>query len=401
MTLAIIITNRYLRKLVWGIGFAFFCAILANLYTHTLKRKKLIVLKVGRHKQVLLPYAEVLLFLIITIFAAVRLNVGSDFYNYYIKFNSVSNTLHFSDLINADGYTWLSYIIKQFTDFEYAIFGVVAIVLYWYLFRLIKDEVNDVSSAFTCYLYLGFFANSLNILKQCIAMMLVMAFYRMLIDKKYVKCLICAFFSVLFHYTALFALIIIGLLSVVKIKPSRNFLVLSIVFGLMFAIFLPQLISLFIRLFPSASGYDVYVDWRRGTQYRLMIAVAGMSLIYGILLWMIVKNKNVIRSQNENRYYEIVFIIIGLCINIASIRIWVVQRVSLYFYQFVILVLPTMYQGMVPNLRKKTKQTLNLIMFVYLIFSGVFLGENEYNSYNTIFSGDRPIYDAEFNKVFK
>lgn len=397
----VIITNKYLRKLVWGIGFALFCLVLALLYSYISRKQKTVVLKCCGIKHNLLSYGEILLFIIMTVFASIRLNVGSDFYNYYNRFNNISKNISLADMVGADGFGWLSFIIKQFTDFEYAIFGVIAFLLYGFLFRLIKNEVKDVSAAFICYLFMGFFANSLNILKQCMAMMFVFSFYKELMNKNFIMCILFGFLAFLFHYSAIFALVIIGVVYFFKIKPSRIFLCISIFLGISLVFFLPQFIKILINYVPSASGYEVYVNWRRGSQFRLVVAVTVMSIIYTILLWIIVKNRNLIKSQNYNRYFEISFLIIGLCINIASIRIWVVQRIALYFYQFLILILPTMFQGMSPIRRRISKQTLYLIMFLYLIFSGIFWGENEYYSYSTIFSGDNPIYDAEFNKMFK
>lgn len=398
-----LITNKYLRKLVWGIGFALFCAMLAGIYSASTKQKNKVVIKTKVKKYELLSISDFLLFFIMTSFAAIRLNVGSDYYNYYKRFNNVRKDMSlFTDILPTfDGYKILSYIVKQFTNNEYAIFCVVAIILYWFLFRLIKNEVEDKVAAFICYLYLGFFANSLNILKQCIAMMFVLCFYNMLREKKIVRSVIFALLAFLFHYSALFALVIIGVITILEIKPSYRFLFLGIISGLIFALFLPQVVTLLFKFVPSASGYEVYVDWRRNNQIRMVLAMVGMCFIYTFLLFVIVRNKDLIRKKNETRYYEITFLIIGLCINIASLRIWVVQRLSLYFYQYIILILPTMFQGMDPEDRKKTKRLLYLLMFIYLMFSGMFLGENEYYSYNTIFSGDRPIYDADFNKMFQ
>lgn len=398
-----LITNKYIRKLVWGIGFALFCAMLAGIYSGFTKQKNRVIIRTKNKKYELISIPDTLMFTIMTFLAAIRLNVGSDYYNYYKRFNNVRKDLSFlTDIIPSfDGYRILSYIVKQFTDNEYAIFGVVAILLYWFFFRLIKKEVKDKAAAFICYLYLGFYANSLNILKQCIAMMFVMCFYKMLREKYFIKSIIFAFFAILFHYSAIFALIIIGILTIMEIKPSYRFLFIGIVAGLLFALFLPQVIRLLITFIPSASGYEVYIDWRRNNQIRMVLAMVGMCFIYTFLLVVIMKNRNLIRKENEMRYYEIVFLIIGLCINIASIRIWVVQRISLYFYQFIILILPTMFQGMEPETRKRTKRLIYIMMFIYLMFSGMFLGENEYYSYNTIFSGDRPIYDADFNKMFQ
>lgn len=397
-----LITNKYARKLVWGIGFAFFCATLAGIYTIMSQKRNKVVINFRGSKKELFSLSDFVTFFIMTFWASIRLNVGSDFYNYYLRFNYIKKEMSFiKDIANSfDGYRWLSYIIKQFTAYEYAIFVVIAICLYWFLFHLMKDEVEDRSAAFICYLFLGFFANSLNILKQCIAMMFVMCFYKTMNQKHFIKCVIFAFLAFLFHYSAIFALITISIFRMIKIHPSKKLFFTSIIVGILLAILLPQLIRLIIQFFPSASGYKVYVNWRRNNQIRLIIAVIGMSLMYIFLLMYLIKNKERIRITNESRYWEISLLIIGLCINIASIRIWIVQRIALYFYQFIILILPTMFQGMKSKQRKMAKQIIYLVMFVYLIFSGIFFGENEYYSYNTVFSGDAPIYDADFNRRF-
>lgn len=397
-----VVTNRYARKLVWAICFAIFCAMLVGVHSLLSQSKNRVVMYCNGKKYEVISFSDLFLFLIMTVFAAIRLNVGSDYYNYYMTFNKVNKDMKFTKEIaeNFGGYRWLSYIIKQFTDYEYAIFLVVAIILYFYLFHLMKGEVEERSAALLCYMFLGFFANSLNIIKQCIAMMFVFCFYNSLRNKNYFKCCMFGFLAYLFHFTALVPMVVIIGLNIIKIKPTKKLYYLSIAGGLFLFLFLPQLIKIMVAFLPSASGYAIYVGWRRNNQIRLVLAVAGMSAIYTFILGYIVKYKDVIKKKNKDRYFEITLLIIGLCINIASIRIWVVQRIALYFYQFIILILPTMFEGLPSNKRKRMKQILYAAMFVYMIFSGIFLGENEYYSYNTIFSGDEPIYDVEFNKAF-
>jgi len=398
-----LITNKYARKLVWGIGFAVFCALLTSLYAILSRNEKKVFVTYGGHRKELFSFADFVPFFIMTFLASIRLNVGSDFYNYYVIFNNVQKDVAITrdKIVSQSGYYLLSYIVKQFTDNEYAIFAVIAIMLYAFQFHLMKDEVEERPVAFTCYLFLGFFANSLNILKQCIAMMFVMCFYKMLRQKSFIRCGIYAILAVIFHYSAIFALVIIGVLTIVKLKPSKMLFFISITVGIILALFLPQIINLIIRFVPSASGYATYVNWRRNNQIRLVLGVAGTSLIYIYLIYLIVKNRMQIKQLNETRYLEISFLIIGLCINLASIRIWVVQRIALYFYQFIILIIPALLKTFEPTKRRRVKRVLYFIMFIYLIFSGIFIGENEYYSYNTIFSGDRPMYDADFNRMFQ
>lgn len=399
-----LITNNYIRKLVWGIGFAIFCAILAFIYSALSKRRKRTFVVFHGQRRELLSLGDFVVFFIMTTMASIRLNVGSDYYNYYTTFNNVARNavLTKDDLVAQRGYYLLSYIIKQFTDNKYAIFAVIAIILYAFLFYWLKSELDaeDRLMAFTCYLFLGFFSNSLNILKQCIAMMFVMCFYKALREKHIFKCIIFAISAVLFHYASFFVLVIVGIVTIMKIRPSKKMFYLSVAVGVAFAIFLPRIIHLIIRFVPSAAGYEVYIDWRRNNQIRLVLAVVGTAIMYLFLLYNIINKREQIKNLNQARYFEITFLIIGLCINIASVRIWIVQRIALYFYQFIILVLPVMLRTIEQSRRTRVKRIMCFSMFLFLIFLGIFMGENEYYSYNTIFSGDKPIYDVDFNRMF-
>lgn len=397
--------NSYVRKLVWGLGFAVFCFAIGRLYKYLLCKKNKVVINSRFGKYSLFSLADACIFLILTVLAAIRLNTGSDYYNYYIRFNAISGSPQ--DIkkyfLKMDGYSLLSCIIKHFTDNKYAIFGVIAVILYGYLFFVINKESEDKAMSLVCYLYLGFFANSLNILKQCIAMVFVLCFYRAMKDKRFGRAILFAVLAVVFHYSVIFILGCILCLTVVKVEPSERLLRFSVISGVCAALFLPTIVTIFIRIIPSASGYLVYVDWRRNNQIRLVIAVLGMSLMYFILCSYLVKNREVIKKVSEARYFEIVLLIIGLCINIASVRIWIVQRISVYFYQFIILILPAMFKGLELEGKNvaRIKRNIMIMMFVYLIFCGIFLGENEYYSYHTIFSGGEPIYDVDYNKMFR
>ncbi|WP_153056368.1 EpsG family protein, partial [Streptococcus suis] len=96
------------------------------------------------------------------------------------------------------------------------------------------------------------------------------------------------------------------------------------------------------------------------------------------LIYYVLKYKDKIKKQDERRYREIIFLIIGLAINILSIRQWIINRIAVYFYQFIILILPTMFSSLEVENKKRLKILLYIIMFIYMIFISIFLGENEY-----------------------
>ena len=74
-------TNNYIRKLVWGIGFAIFCAILAFIYSALSKRRKRTFVVYHGQRRELLSLGDFVVFFIMTTMASIRLNVGSDYYN--------------------------------------------------------------------------------------------------------------------------------------------------------------------------------------------------------------------------------------------------------------------------------------------------------------------------------
>ena len=122
-----------------------------------------------------------------------------------------------------------------------------------------------------------------------------------------------------------------------------------------------------------------------------------MCVIYAVLIYIILKYRGNVKAINKKRYHEIVFLIIGLAINVIAIRQWIINRIAIYFYQFIILILPCIFENMDFNKKRKLKIAIYSLMFLYMIFSSVFLGENEYYSYNTIFSGDAVISDVQYN----
>lgn len=398
-------TNRYIHMLSWGLLYGFFSLFIVLVY-YTLDSKKLRVkVKLSSsidNKIASFPLSDAVIYLIIASVSAFRLNTGSDYYNYYMYYNNIKSVYSSPKEIISNsqfGYFLLSWIIKSITDNEYAIFIVIAFFSYFCLFRILrKEKIKDMSCALLCYMFLGFYACSNNILKQYIAMIFLMCAYLSFINKLYIRAIIYSLICVSFHYSSIFILFII--LIVRNIKPTFYKYTLSIVGGITTGLMLNTALRLLTTFVPSAQGYSKYIDWRRNNQFRLVAAVFAMFLVYAVLIFFIIKHKNSIKQENQNRYNEIILLIVGLGINAIALRLWIISRIAIYFYQFIILILPTMF-SVINNKSKKINLKLFLytIMFLYMIFSSIFLGENEYFSYNTIFSGDHVLSDIEYNAL--
>ena len=389
---------RYMHMLSWGLLYSFFSFVVVYIYRNLNRTTGMVVVNFGKKELWKLNTADLIAYFLITTVSAIRLNTGSDFYNYYQYFNQVKEkytSLKEILIQSQGGYYALSWIVKSITDYEFAIFVVIAVFSYAYLFYMIRKEVKDTPCALACYMFLGYYAYSNNILKQYIAMSLIMCAYLNYDRKKLLKFIIFVALATCFHYSALFVAPIMFVVR--KLEPSFGKYWLAIIGGGVVGIGLSQILTILIRLIPSASGYSKYIDWRRSDHFRLIAAVFGMCVIYAVLIYIILKYRGNVKAINKKRYHEIVFLIIGLAINVIAIRQWIINRIAIYFYQFIILILPCIFENLDFNKKRKLKIAIYSLMFLYMIFSSVFLGENEYYSYNTIFSGDAVISDVQYN----
>lgn len=228
-------------------------------------------------------------------------------------------------------------------------------------------------------------------------MMFVMSAYYNLRDRRYIRTVLFSLLAIMFHYSAFIALIILFFCK--SLKPSRLLFWTSVLVGLLGTIFLPVILKWFFTLVPSAAGYSKYLSWSRNSQMRLVLAMVGSCATYFVLILILVRNKNQIKTYDCNRYNEISFLIIGLCINLLSIRIWVAGRLSYYFYQFIIFSIPALIDSSEGIKKKNLKKIIFIIMAIWMIFSSIFLGENEYYSYSTIWNNTVPMTIPTYNAL--
>lgn len=134
------------------------------------------------------------------------------------------------------GYALLNYVIAQFTNnihFFYFLVGlIVNTIFYISIFRL--REYIPFSIAWCTYLFL-LYPSTLNLLRQGLALSLIMLMGSLAITGKYVRAIVCIAFACTFHHSSLFALVIFAFIYMMRRarKTSTNntfeliFLVLS------------------------------------------------------------------------------------------------------------------------------------------------------------------------------
>jgi len=176
---------------------------------------------------------DIIMIIVLIIVSGIRCNVGSDYYTYYTAYNSwLVNLDSIYEVIHSNsqfGLYVLGFILKSITDFPYAIFWLVACIIYPCMIIYMRKKTQKPSIAFMSFMLLGFYAISNNILKQTMAMLIMIYAYECFIKNKKIKFVIATLLASTFHTTAIIVAVLMILAR--KIKPSYKNLLIFILIG--------------------------------------------------------------------------------------------------------------------------------------------------------------------------
>lgn len=333
---------------------------------------------------------DIIMIVILIVISGIRCNVGSDYYTYYTAYNSwLVNLDNIYEVISSNsqfGLYVLGFILKGITDFPYAIFWMIACIIYPCIIIYMRKATGKPSIGFMCYTLLGFFAISNNILKQILAMLIMIGAYEYLAKNSKIKFVIATLVASTFHTTA----IIVSILMVIsrKVKPSYKNLLICILIGII-GLFTYNIMGNLVGHLSFLERYHTY--FINTTTYSSMlketIGVAIYALVYIAIVAIFISKKEQIREGDKEAYDKISLLMIGIAVSIFAINNWTVNRIALYLYQFVITIMPALFAVKYAPKEKNTYMfVIVMLLVVACLFLTIFAAENQYYSYQTYFT---------------
>lgn len=331
---------------------------------------------------------DLIMILMLIIVTGIRFEVGSDYLSYLDEYKKTNlNLKNIIEIFLEDpeiGFSLLSYFLKSITANEYAIFWGISIIIYPLLIIYMRKNTEIVWFAFATFLLLGFFDVSMNILKQQVAMVLILFSYEYLIEKKYIKFVLITMLAGIFHITAIIAAFLLVISRF--IKPTYKNLFRSIIIGIValitYKFFLVELFS-YNTIFSKYESYLLIQDSKLNRNVRVY-SVIGYAFVFILISFILLsKNKN-LKSIMKEKHKMISLLFIGIIINILAIDYWVLNRIALYMYQFIIVLLPA-YLKVKMNKKERLINTL-IISFILINWFIVFFltgGNNTWHTYDT------------------
>ena len=218
------------------------------------------------------------------------LEVGTDTFNYYQNFTNVLNekNMYYNQGLQRGWYFYnlLLYKFGNYDIFMYVCYGMILGGVFTFIR---KCSPNSVMSLFL-FVLLYYYCNSLNIMRQFIAIGIVLIAYALYLNKNNKKYIISICLASLFHYTAI---LLLPICFLTKIKLSSKLVYLLVVVSFLLGFFLQDyvkpIVDKMLLLSGGFEGMAFYLEnW--GGERNLFSNIAINSVF--ILTYYLSKDKN-------------------------------------------------------------------------------------------------------------
>ncbi|WLQ07129.1 EpsG family protein [Arthrobacter oryzae] len=302
----------------------------------------------------------VALSLLLITFAGIRYGTGSDYFLYTSLYRAIiPHSLADSLAVVPQELGWvtLSFLLRGYTNSPYLLLWLASIMTIVPVLIAIRRQTKDPTLAVFLFFFLGYYALTFNAVRQSIAVsfLLLADSYR---QESRLKCLLFSAIAVLFHSSALIAILV--QLIAMRWKPTWVSVVIVLALGALGSYFLLQS-GLAGALASSLNPrYETYLDDEG--------AGLGTWLVLAVRILLIVFAMAAPASKETSRY--IAFVTISAVVLLLGTTNVVIARFEPYFGIFLILLLPNVLMNSRNSvLLRWTLMLGSLIYFGFYILS--------------------------------
>lgn len=322
--------------------------------------------------------ALLLSFIILSLMAGLRkYTVGADTLQFYEAFNNIgqTNDWTFSEFRYEYGFSLLCKILYIIFRNPQSLIFFTSIFINFSVFIFIKNNSKDYFLSTMLYIFLNYYFNYMNIMRQAIAIGIMLLFYRFLKEKNYLVYLLGIIIAFFFHKTAIVGLLLIIVKIMNRYKYFNSFLLIC---GIVAFLFYKQ-----IFMFGAGILGDYYLayfnsEFAESNYFGSLIMFLENFCIVASCSYVFYRTKAKNRSDNSKFLITVSIIIL---ISMALImRMNIFNRVSAIFEIYLIIFVPNILYDFRASNRVATIKNAQLYttikyfcIFLTLLF---FLGIN-------------------------
>lgn len=324
------------------------------------------------------------------VISAIRYDVGKDYLHWVEVYEWIENGLSAGNYVEL-GYRYLNKLIINIPFLNvYWLFGITSAMIIFPFGYYIKKHVKEEYLFLSLFLFIGtgvFFA-SLNLVRQYVAIVILMLGFDYLENNQYIKFLIVIVVASLFHTSAFIMIPFMILYILFKDKSTNNIynkiLICLYIFSLIFIfIDLRQLLNIFSFLLPERWVWYLESDYLNSRNYSSVVK----QLVPNLILVFLYLNRNKF-ADNKNAYLHYLLLFVNVILTNCFYGIMVLVRLSNYFDISLIFVLPVICEIIKDNKNLSRLGYLSIIGYYTLLTIVTIFLMNGHGviPYNTIFS---------------
>lgn len=294
-------------------------------------------------------------------------NVGLDMVNYkefFRKINGDYGTLTLYQMLTNGGfekgfviYTILmSWITNSFGVYIFITTFLSLIGIYFF----VRDNSKNYFLSVFIFITFGFFINVITILRQAMAISILLYSVKYIKEKRIFPFIFCVIFAAFFHKTALI-FIITYFLQYVKLTKIK--VLIYLIANIIIFFFRKQIVNIFTTLL-----YNQYLDYgdTSGGGYKMLLFILGIALFVGLLS----------KKFDKNKFLNNLFLntlLLSIPFQILSTSQGLIARIVFYYSTFLMALIPNVIESY-QNGERKSMLLCTLIFF--LIFYILQIGTN-------------------------
>ncbi|MHC9533101.1 EpsG family protein [Dellaglioa sp. L3N] len=265
------------------------------------------------------------------------LTIGSDTPVYVSLFNRTSSTgpilNHGDSILNSRfeiGFLYFNRILAHITSNPRILLVCSSFVVCIFLYFFLKKYSTNIVVSIVLFITMGFMAQSMNIMRQAMAIAVLMLAFKYLVNDKTTKFILTVFVAFLFHKAAILFMI---LLFFKHVTVTKKMLVFILVITLALMTYLSQIMNIFVSLMPTYDYYegttfDTSLKW--GTFFNILVLI--VFLFIGLYAKKNTTEKLFLENFS-NKTWNILqmMLILNIVILILSTKFAVLDRMALDF----------------------------------------------------------------------
>lgn len=266
----------------------------------------------------------------------------------YISGYDFSNLFILPDLVDFElGFVLFNMLVSSISDNERFFIIISTAIIIGSVSRYIFKNSKIAWLSFFLFIGLGFWGNSLNVLRQFIAIAFLIISLSFVFKNKFVYFLMFVIISSFFHLSAL-SFIVVYPLS--KIKVTKIYITIFLSLCIVIFIFSSQILSILINLF----GYEQHID-RLGDgsgvgMLILLLLIATAAIFY---------RGNALKvDRNFDIYLHI--LLVGILLNILALEFDLAGRAMIYFTVHNIIIVPTI----IYSIKNKFDRNIGVLLII-------------------------------------